>query len=155
MPSMASNGRTRVAAYALCRDASGRVLLCHIAPSVGAGDLWTLPGGGLRFGESPARAVIRELEEESGYRGTVIRLIDVSDRLFDQSDDGGRLHAIRVVYEVRVLDGLLRDEPDGSTDMCRWVTPEEARGMRLGELARNAIARASSGMGSGTTERGD
>lgn len=146
---MTTDGRTRVAAYALCRDAAGRVLLCHIAPSVGAGDIWTLPGGGLRFGESPTRAVVRELEEESGYRGEVVRLIDVSDRLFDRSDGGGRLHAIRVVYEVRVLDGVLRDEPDGSTDMCRWVTPEEATGLRLGELARNAIAVATSGAGTG------
>ena len=56
------NGRTRgsdrvrVAAYAVVRDDDDRVLLCHIRPSVGVGDVWTLPGGGLEFGESPARA---------------------------------------------------------------------------------------------------
>ena len=44
-----SRDRIRVAAYALCRDDEGRILLCHIAPSVGAGDIWTLPGGGLDF----------------------------------------------------------------------------------------------------------
>jgi ADP-ribose pyrophosphatase YjhB (NUDIX family) len=136
--------RIRVAAYALCRD-DGRVLLCHIAPSVGAGDLWTLPGGGLEFGEPPAVAVLRELEEETGYTGAVERLLDVSDRLF--SDDAGsdRLHAIRIVYGVRITGGTLRDEPDGSTDTCRWLTVEEARRLHLGELARRELGRLDGG----------
>jgi hypothetical protein len=51
------------------------------------------------------------------------------------------MHAIRIVYEVRILEGELRDEADGSTDTCRWVAPDEARRMRLGELARRAVMR--------------
>lgn len=137
--------RTRVAAYAVCRDAAGGVLLCHIAPSVGAGDLWTLPGGGLDFGESPSAAVLRELGEETGYRGEVLGLLDVSDRLFAEVAGADRLHAIRIVYAVRVVDGALRDEPDGSTDTCRWFTLAEAGGLRLGELARRTIE----GLGAG------
>jgi 8-oxo-dGTP diphosphatase len=140
-----SRDRVRVAAYALCRDDAGRVLLCHIAPSVGAGDIWTLPGGGLEFGESPAVAVVRELAEETGYRGEVEQLIDVSDRLFEDLDDAHgstRMHAIRIVYAVRIVGGELRDEPDGSTDTCRWLTLEDAAGLRLGELARRAVDRA-------------
>ena len=139
-----SGDRVRVAAYALCRDDDGRVLLCHIAPSVGAGDIWTLPGGGLEFGESPAVAVVRELAEETGYRGEVDQLLDVSDRLFEDVDGQGgtdRMHAIRIVYAVRILDGELRDEPDGSTDTCRWLTLDEAAALRLGELARRAVDR--------------
>jgi 8-oxo-dGTP diphosphatase len=134
-----------VAAYALCRDDAGRFLLCHIAPSVGAGDIWTLPGGGLDFGESPADAVVRELAEETGYTGEVERLLDVSDRLFGDVAGADRLHAIRIVYGVRITGGELRDEPDGSTDTCRWLTLEDARGLRLGELARREIARMGAG----------
>ena len=133
--------RVRVAAYALCRDEAGRVLLCHIAPSVGAGDVWTLPGGGLDFGEAPSAAVLRELEEETGYVGEVTRLLDVTDRMFHGVDGADRMHAIRIVYEVDIVDGELRDEPDGSTDTCRWVTLDEARSLRLGELARRTVAR--------------
>lgn len=139
-PASVPDDRIRVAAYALCRDDESRVLLCHIAPSVGAGDLWTLPGGGLEFGEPPAVAVIRELAEEAGYTGVVEGLLDVGDRLFTEAD-GGRLHAIRIVYAVRIVGGELRDEPDGSTDTCRWVTLDDALGMRLGELARQALIR--------------
>lgn len=133
--------RIRVGAYARCRDDAGRVLLCHIAPSVGVGDIWTLPGGGLEFGEAPAAAVLRELTEETGYVGEVVELIDVSDHLFTETDGRDRLHAIRIVYDVRIVGGELRDESDGSTDTCRWVTSDEARRLRLGEMARHAVER--------------
>jgi len=131
--------RTRVAAYAVCRDDAGRVLLCHIAPSVGVGDVWTLPGGGLEFGEPPEVAVLRELTEETGYVGRLDGLVGVSDRVFRDGDDGDRLHAIRILYRVRIVGGELRDEPEGSTDTCRWFTPRDARKLRLGELARHAL----------------
>ena len=131
--------RTRVAAYAVCRDDEGRVLLCHIAPSVGVGDVWTLPGGGLDFGEPPEVAVLRELTEETGYVGELDGLIGVSDRVFRDVDGADRLHAIRILYRVRITGGDLRDEPDGSTDTCRWLEPREVRSLRLGELARYAL----------------
>jgi 8-oxo-dGTP diphosphatase len=133
--------RVRVAAYAIVRDERERVLLCHIHPAVGVGDVWTLPGGGLEFGESPSRAVLRELEEETGFIGEIDRLVEVDDRVFTSRNGADRMHAIRIVYEVTIVGGSLRDELDGSTDTCRWVAPEEALGMRLGELARHAVER--------------
>ena len=136
---MSGSDRTRVAAYAVCRDDDGRVLLCHIAPSVGVGDVWTLPGGGLDFGEPPDVAVLRELTEETGYVGELDGLVGVSDRVFNEVDGADRLHAIRILYRVRIVGGQLRDEPDGSTDTCRWFTRREARRLRLGELARYAL----------------
>ena len=33
------------------------------------------------------------------------------------------MHAIRIVYRVRIIGGELRDEVDGSTDTCAWFTP--------------------------------
>ena len=131
--------RTRIAAYAVTHDDQGRILLCHIAPSVGVGDIWTLPGGALEFGEPPQTAVLRELAEETGYTGELDGLVGVLDRLFYGEDGGGRLHAIRILYRVRIVGGELRDEPEGSTDTCRWFAPSEARNLRLGELARYAL----------------
>ena len=136
---MTRGQRTRVAAYALSTDESGRILLCRIAPSVAAGEIWTLPGGGLEFGEPPEEAVLRELAEESGYQGEVIGLADVKDRVLTDSEGGGRMHAIRIVYRVRVTGGDLRDEIDGSTDTCAWFTLEEASKLNLGGLARHAL----------------
>lgn len=135
----AGTDRTRVAAYAVTHDDDERILLCHIAPSVGVGDIWTLPGGALEYGEPPETAVLRELAEETGYTGELDGLVGVIDRLFHDEAGGGRLHAIRILYRVRIVGGELRDEPDGSTDTCRWFAPSEARGLRLGELARFAL----------------
>jgi 8-oxo-dGTP diphosphatase len=150
MRDVGTTGRTRVAAYALCHDEAGRILLCHIAPSVGVGDIWTLPGGGLDFGEAPAHAAVRELEEETGLRGEVVRLLDVGSRFFTPAHDGERLHAIRIVYQVRIVGGTLRDEPDGSTDAAGWFSREEALGLRLGELSRAMLDWPIAGDGSGT-----
>jgi ADP-ribose pyrophosphatase YjhB (NUDIX family) len=151
---MNRGGRTRVAAYALSTDEIGRILLCRIAPSVASGQIWTLPGGGLEFGEPPEVAVLRELAEESGYQGEVVGLADVADRVVTDSEGGGRMHAIRIVYFVRVIGGELRDEVDGSTDTCGWFTPDEASRLNLGSLAKHALtlAAAAAEGGSGTLD---
>lgn len=44
-------------------------------------NLWTLPGGWVDVGESPADAVIREVKEESGYDVKVVRLLALWDKL--------------------------------------------------------------------------
>jgi ADP-ribose pyrophosphatase YjhB (NUDIX family) len=130
----------RVAAYAIVRDERDRLLLCHVHPSMGVGDVWTLPGGGLEFGEAPADAVLRELEEETGFVGEVDHLVEVDDRLYT-NEGGDRMHAIRIVYAVRLVGGSLRDEVDGSTDTCRWMAADEAATLRLGGVARRAVGR--------------
>ena len=149
---MTRGQRTRVAAYALSTDESGRILLCRIAPNIAAGEIWTLPGGGLEFGESPEVAVLRELGEESGYVGEVDGLADVTDRVLTDSEGGGRMHAIRIIYRVRVTGGELRDEIDGSTDTCAWFTLDEAARLNLGGLARHALSLAAAGAPSPTPE---
>lgn len=41
---------------------------------------WTLPGGWADPGDSPSQAVIREIEEESGYQAQTVKLAAVYDR---------------------------------------------------------------------------
>jgi ADP-ribose pyrophosphatase YjhB (NUDIX family) len=45
-----------------------------------ADGLWTLPGGWADVDESPKEAVVREVEEESGFRTTATKLLAVFDR---------------------------------------------------------------------------
>jgi ADP-ribose pyrophosphatase YjhB (NUDIX family) len=136
---MSEAERTRVAAYALCVDEAEQILLCRMAPSIIPGDVWTLPGGGIRFGESPETAVIRELDEETGQDGEIVRLVEVNDRLLRLESRPGTVHAIRIVYEVRVTGGTLREEAAGTTDACSWFSIEEADRLNLNDLARRAI----------------
>jgi 8-oxo-dGTP diphosphatase len=133
---------TRVAAYALCVE-DNRLLLCRLVPgewtSVGS---WTLPGGGLDFGESPAEATLRELHEETGLSGEIIGLADVlswSMRWIHPSDGVDEAyHAIQIVYRVRITGGELRDELNGSTDAARWFSRDDLSGLPLVDLAREA-----------------
>lgn len=128
---------TRVAAYGLVVD-DGRILLCRLSEQVmGNVGHWTLPGGGIDFGEDPRNAAVREVFEETGLRVAVDELVAVDSALFSLSDH--EHHALRIIYRVRVLGGDLVYEVDGSTDLCAWLTPEEALALPLVGLARLGI----------------
>jgi ADP-ribose pyrophosphatase YjhB (NUDIX family) len=126
---------TRLAAYAVCADGD-RLLLCRIGPgNLGTG-LWTLPGGGVSFGEPPADAALRELLEETGLRGHIDGVADIYSRVFapDELSRPRWLHSIGVLYRVAITGGELRDEPDGSTDRAAWLGPDERRTLPMGDL---------------------
>ena len=59
---------TRVAAYGLVFDELGRMLIVRIAAGYtrDADGKWTLPGGGLKFGEDPAVGAVRESKKRPG-----------------------------------------------------------------------------------------
>ena len=134
---------TRISAYALCVDA-GRVLLCRSAPGYWSGiGSWTLPGGGLDFGEAPRDGALRELREDTGLEGEIVRLLDVLSwtGTWTHPRDGVHeaFHGLQIVYEVRIVGGRLRPEPDGSTDLAEWFDMREAGELPLVDLAREGL----------------
>ncbi|MEA2547039.1 MAG: 8-oxo-dGTP diphosphatase [Chloroflexota bacterium] len=134
-------GRTRVGAYALCVDEQDRILLARLSAvevDVGA---WTLPGGGINFGEHPDAAVIRELEEETGLVGKIERFAGVFSHVYRQSRaaQGRDLHFLGILYHVRIAGGELRDEVDGSTDTSAWLSRADLADRRLVEIARHGV----------------
>lgn len=132
---------TRVAAYALATDEASRVLLVRVAPGYPSAGQWTLPGGGLKFGEDPAAGVLRELTEETGLTGEIKSIAFIDSRTWPArlEADLGEWHAIRVVYRIEITGGELHDELDESTDAAAWFTREEARPIPLLDLVKKAL----------------
>lgn len=132
---------TRVGAYAICTDAQDRLLVCRLAPGYPSTGLWTLPGGGVEFGEHPDAAVIRELREETGLEGAIERIALVTSSTFPKpSSRPGPLHAVAILYRVRVTGGRLTVEVGGSTDGCEWLSVTAIRVAQRVSLVDAAIA---------------
>ena len=96
----------RVAAYNVCVDADDRLLLCRLSAVTEAPGSWTLPGGGIDFGEHPERGAVRELREETGLIGRIAELLAVDSlhRPARPGEGGHEYHSIRVIYRT-VIEG--------------------------------------------------
>ena len=142
MSSESDKQRVYHGAYGLCRDPSGRLLLVRVTSGLADAGLWTLPGGGIEWGEHPDAALLRELEEETGIVDIEwYRLAAVYTQVYDnpayRADDS--VHHIGLVYDVTLVEFSLRAEKDGSTDRCEWFTESQARLLPLGQLGEFGV----------------
>ena len=141
MPSESDHPRVYTGAYGLCRDPSGHLLLVRITDGLDEG-LWTLPGGGIEWGEHPDDAVIRELEEETGI--TDVRSLQVTalySRKYLRSENNpyDSLHHIGILYDLTLDNFDLRFEQEGSTDRCEWFTESQVRQLPLAPIVEFAV----------------
>ena len=128
---------TRISAYGLVSQ-SDRLLLCRISRALPRWEgQWTLPGGGIIFGEHPAAAVVREVEEETGLI-VAAKSVAAIDSIHDGSQ-GDDFHGIRIIYETALLGGTLRYEIDGTTDECRWCSRSDIESLTLVDLAATGV----------------
>lgn len=117
----------RLGAYGVCTRDDQILLARYVSPD-GDQRHWALPGGRVEHGEDPYDAVFREIEEETGYRVRVDRLLGVDSRREEVGwlgPDGGSMHRIAIFYRVRIVGGELRHEVDGSTDLAAWVSTSD------------------------------
>jgi ADP-ribose pyrophosphatase YjhB (NUDIX family) len=120
----------------------GKILLCRISPRVvRAAGQWTLPGGGVEFGEEPSQAFVRELWEETGLRSNPEALLDVLSSVITESEE--ELHVFRLIYSASVEPGVIRSEADGSTDLADWFSLEQAARLPLTPLGQRGLELAS------------
>jgi len=129
----------RVAAYNVCVDSAARLLLCRLSDITERPGWWTLPGGGIDFGEHPEAGALRELTEETGLTGRIIELFRVESHSRSALSPEGvehDYHSVQIVYRTEITGGELRDETDESTDRAAWCTRDDVATMQLLGLAR-------------------
>jgi 8-oxo-dGTP diphosphatase len=131
----------RVGAYAVIQR-DGAVLLARFVGS--DPPRWTLPGGGLDHGEDPRDGAVREVEEETGYRVELRRLLTVESfrALVDRPAGPIDHHVICIVYTAEVVGGELRDEVGGTTDTAAWVPLGDVPALVRGTLVDRGLAAA-------------
>ena len=104
----------------------GEVLLIQrgVEPAKGA---WVFPTGFIDQGESPPEACLRELREETGLEGKIVRIIEA---YAEEADIYG--HILVIMYLVEVTGGELRPGDDAAD--ARFFPPE-----RLPDLLFNCF----------------
>ena len=95
-----------------------KVLLVRRSRDPGKGK-WAIPGGRLRFGEKIRDAAIREIEEETGLKIEITKLMDVVDIFTKDSKGRIKEHFVIIDFEGRVIGGELRASSDALE--ARWV----------------------------------
>ncbi|MER7890410.1 NUDIX hydrolase [Micromonospora sp. NPDC094482] len=129
----------RIAAYAVCADPQGRVLLVRASERSGTPGTWSLPGGAVDHGEDPNHTVVRETAAETGLSVAVTGLHDVLADMRALPERGITIHTDRLVYRVSVRGGTLLDRVGRPTDLVRWFTREEAAALPLRSFTARAL----------------
>ncbi len=92
----------------LVRNEREGLLLVKRNVDPGAGR-WCLPGGFIEMGETVQRAALRELKEETGLEGELIRVVDAASKLNGYYGD-----VVVIAFEARVTGGKLKPGDDAS-----------------------------------------
>ena len=140
------SGRSRFAAYALC-VADGHILLSQLWENDPSAGKWTLPGGKIDWLEEPQDAVRRELWEETGLPGEIVRPLGIDTKVLPPWRTHDELHVVRFVFEVRAAGTPHVQEVGGSTVAAAWHQVLEVSNLPTTSLVSSALAMDESGSG--------
>jgi 8-oxo-dGTP pyrophosphatase MutT (NUDIX family) len=111
------------------------------------GKAWQLPKGIIEPGEAPEVAAKREVSEETGLLGELVRTLDKIEYWYVWTHGGerARIHKLVYFYLFRYVSGSTNDH-DHEVDDARWLPLDEALKLlsfenerRILGLARKAI----------------
>ncbi|HEY3436090.1 MAG TPA: NUDIX hydrolase [Actinotalea sp.] len=86
---------------------------------------WCLPKGHLEGHETPEEAAVREIAEETGIQGEIVRQLGTIDYWF--TGDDRRVHKVVHHFLLQATGGFLTvaGDPDGEAEDVAWVAVSE------------------------------
>ncbi len=79
-----------------------------------------LPGGGVRYRETLAQAVVREVLEETGFQARLGRLLFINDTI----DPHGSRHVVNITFSAEIVGGVVTDSPiDDNVEGVEFIDP--------------------------------
>jgi len=108
--------RLRVAAAVIWNE--GRLLMTRRPPGGPRGLMWEFPGGKVESGETPERAIVRELHEELGVDATAHEVLAVETHDYPDGLE------VEIVFLRCALAALLL-RPGQGVHEIRWSAPAE------------------------------
>jgi 8-oxo-dGTP diphosphatase len=115
--------RSPTVVAAVIRDIDDRVLLARRPQGRHMGGLWEFPGGKVRDGEAPARALVRELVEELGVS------VEVGNPITFAVHEEPGMRILLLFYAATIVDGEPRPQEGQAiawvprAELDRYPTP--------------------------------
>ncbi|MGQ9629206.1 MAG: NUDIX hydrolase [bacterium] len=118
-----------------------KILVCLVATK--GGETWQLPKGLVQPGEPMEEAAAREVREETGLSGEIVRRIDKVDYWFywGEGEERTRHHKLVYFYLLKFSGGSVEDH-DYEVSEARWFPIEEAEGALSYENEREILRKA-------------
>lgn len=109
------------------------ILLVNLHSPVINKPIWTVPGGGVEFGETTRDAVEREFKEETGLEVRALEILHINELIENQ------FHAIEFYYKVEKITSDIKVGKDPERDENRQIITD-VRYFKLSEIDNLNIA---------------
>ena len=116
-----------------------KVLLIRRGKPPRKGD-WSIPGGKQQLGETLQEAAQREVQEETGIKIGPLKLIDVVDSIFKDSQERIQYHYSLIDWMGEYHSGILK-AADDATD-SKWFDLNKLQSLGLWEKTLEIIKKA-------------
>ena len=132
--------QVRIGTYglAIAHHAPPAILLTRVGPHEADAGYWTLPGGGLDWGEHPLEGLRREFIEETGLEPRSISLLGVHSFSLtpeQRRSPGPALQVIQMIYLVEAQGNPVH-ELGGSTVEAKWFPLAELDSVPMLDLVK-------------------
>ena len=104
--------------------------------------LWELPGGGVDFGESPQKALKREIFEEVGLDVAVGKPLAVDHYFMEVSDINGKkqkIYRVEIIFSC-MINNSQKVALSHEHEEFKWVAKENLDTIAMTDFMKKAIA---------------